>query len=124
MRRYVRVKAEAILVDNPMALPLYFDVVIDGTRNVVGTAPIFGCEGEISRAGGDSQPFVLYDSGKIDYGLGFTSPDRYYDLNLRQDKVFVGRILLLRGESGFQENRRVTEVRLLAPEETVSPTLD
>jgi hypothetical protein len=114
MLQYVRIKAEAT-IDNPNALPLHFDVVIDDEGNVMGTAPIFGCEGEISRAGGDSQPFVLYDSGEMDYGLAFESPDRCYNLNLRQDRVFVGRILMLRGDSGFQESRRITQVKPLVP---------
>ena len=39
MLRYVRIKAEAILVDNPEALLLYLDVVIDDKGNVMRAAP-------------------------------------------------------------------------------------
>jgi hypothetical protein len=118
--KYVRVKAVATKdEDERNVLPLHLDMVIDESGNVIGDHPIFGCEGEISRAGGDSTPFMLYASGELDYGLGFDSPPkRYYELNLREGKITVGRILTLSQNNGYQETRRVDEVKSLVSEES------
>lgn len=112
MANYVRIMAEAT-GDNPDAMSLYFDVLLDAGNQIIGDHPIFGFQGEIGRRGGGALPLVLYSDGRVDYGEECDSTDRFGELDLRGGKILQGRLLRLHG-NGYDENFRITKIVLLA----------
>jgi hypothetical protein len=113
MARYVRVVAEPT-IDNPDTLPLYLDVAIDSENEIAGAHAIFAFQGEINNSHGRSLPFMLKSNGRVDFGEGYKeSSEQYGELDLRDGKVFEGRLLRFQG-SGYDQKFRITKIVALA----------
>jgi hypothetical protein len=88
---------------------LYLDVDIDAQNEIARDNAIFAFQGDIDNRYGRSLPFILYSSGRADFGEKYDSSDRYGELDLREGKVVEGRLLRFQG-SGYYQMFRTTRV--------------
>ena len=114
MARYVRIVAEPT-IDNPDTAPLFLDLAINFENEIVGSNAIFAFQGDMNNSHGRSLPFVLLSDGKADFGEEYDSSDRYGELNLRDGKIFEGRLLRFHG-NGYDERFRIKRVIPLSEE--------
>jgi hypothetical protein len=106
--RYVRVIAVST-IDNPDTAPLHIDVGLTAEGMIVGDRAIFGFQGDIKNRYGRSLPFILYSDGKADFGEKYPDGDRFGELNLREDRVYLRRLLRFSG-NGFDEIFRIVDI--------------
>jgi hypothetical protein len=112
MARYVRIVASPT-ADNEDAAPLYFDVAIDSDNQIANERTIFGFQGDMNSRFGRSFPFILYSDGRSDFGEEYDTADRFGEIDLREGKIFKGRLFRSHG-NGFDERFRITQIIVLA----------
>jgi hypothetical protein len=112
MERHVRISATPT-VDSPEEFPLYMDVVLNDSDKVSGNYPIFGFQGEIGQKAGVSMPFILHLDGRMDFGEKYVSPNRFYQLDLRDLSISVEQLFTIHGD-GYESAFRIVDLKPLA----------
>jgi len=120
MSKYVRIVAKPT-VDSQDTPPVYLDVAVNEEDEIARDNAIFGFQGDMNnKLGGGSLPFILDPRGKADFGEEYKSSERYGELDLREGKIFEGRILRFHGP-GFDKKYRITEIITFIDSRTGAP---
>jgi hypothetical protein len=99
-------------IDNAKTAPLFLDVSIDSANNIADNRAIFAFQGDIDNRYGRSLPFILFSTGRVDFGESYDTGERYGELDLREGKIFEGRLLRFQG-TGYDEMFRITKIHSL-----------